>query len=165
MNGNQWARLLAYVTGLVNQELLLQNGRSSGSTRRVLRLPPGSDGRSDVLSPRGSLVKEGELQWTGFNIAGLLCLVLMVLKLKLALLWSWWRVLLPLWVVLWQNAVHIAVGFLWLTWMGCGREGDDLRIRSHHGLDRVWAKNSILLKTRVFRRPVSVARDNVNGAM
>jgi len=92
--------------------------------------------RSDVLSPRGSLVKEGELQWTGFNIAGLLCLVLMVLKLKLALLWSWWRVLLPLWVVLWQNAVHIAVGFLWLTWMGCGREGDDLRIRPHHGLDR-----------------------------
>src|SRR5260370_39735153 len=25
MNGNQWARLPAYVTGLVNQELLLQN--------------------------------------------------------------------------------------------------------------------------------------------
>jgi len=25
MNGNPWARLLAYVTGLVNQELLLQN--------------------------------------------------------------------------------------------------------------------------------------------
>src|SRR5215470_17520627 len=29
----------------------------------------------------------------------------------------------------------------------------------------VWAKNSILLKTPVFGRPVSVARDNVNGAM
>jgi len=29
----------------------------------------------------------------------------------------------------------------------------------------VWAKNSILLKTRVFGRPVSVARDNANGAM
>ena len=25
MKGNQWARLLAYVTGLVNQELLVQN--------------------------------------------------------------------------------------------------------------------------------------------
>jgi hypothetical protein len=25
MNGNPWARLLAYVTGLVNQELLLEN--------------------------------------------------------------------------------------------------------------------------------------------
>jgi hypothetical protein len=40
--------------------------------------------------------------------------------------------LLPLWVVLWHNAV----GFLWLTWMGCGREGDDLRIRQHHELDQ-----------------------------
>src|SRR5215467_3934888 len=30
-------------------------------------------------------------------------------------------------------------------------------------LDALWAKNSILLKTRVFGRPVSVARDNVNG--
>src|SRR5262245_26054609 len=90
---------------------------------------------SEVLSLRGGLVKEGELEWAGFNMAGLLCLVLMVLKLELALRWSWWRVLLPLWVVLWQNAVHIAVGFLWLTWMRCGREGDDLRIREHHGLD------------------------------
>ena len=81
-------------------------------------------------------MKEAELQWAGFNLAGLLCLVLMGLKLKLALLWSWWRVLLPLWVVLWHNAVYIAVGFLWLTWRGCGREGDDLRIRVHPGLDR-----------------------------
>jgi hypothetical protein len=29
-----------------------------------------------------SRVKEGELQWAGFNMAGLLCLVLMVLKLE-----------------------------------------------------------------------------------
>jgi hypothetical protein len=81
-------------------------------------------------------VKEGELQWAGFNVAGLLSLVLMALKLALALPWSLWRVLLPLWVVLWHNAVHIAVGFLWLTWMGSGREGDDLRIRQHHELDQ-----------------------------
>ena len=81
-------------------------------------------------------MKEGELQWAGFNVAGLLSLVLMALKLALALPWSLWRVLLPLWVVLWHNAVHIAVGFLWLTWMGSGREGDDLRIRQHHALDR-----------------------------
>ena len=71
-----------------------------------------------------------------FNMAGLLWLVLMVLKLALASRWSWWRVLLPLWVVLLHNAVYIAVGFLWLTWMGCGREDDDLRTRAHPGLDR-----------------------------
>src|SRR5215831_719822 len=36
MKGNQWARLLAYVTGLVNQELLLQN-EYLAAENRVLR--------------------------------------------------------------------------------------------------------------------------------
>jgi hypothetical protein len=69
-------------------------------------------------------------------MAGLLWLVLMVLKLALASRWSWWRVLLRLWVVLRHNGVHTGVRFLWLTWMGCNREGDDLRIRQHRALDR-----------------------------
>lgn len=36
MYGNQWARLLAYVTGLVNQELLLQN-EYLAAENRILR--------------------------------------------------------------------------------------------------------------------------------
>ena len=36
MNGNRWARLLAYVTGLVNQELLLQN-EYLAAENRILR--------------------------------------------------------------------------------------------------------------------------------
>jgi len=36
MNGNQCARLLAFVTGLVNQELLLQN-EYLGAENRILR--------------------------------------------------------------------------------------------------------------------------------
>ena len=36
MNGNQWARLLAYVTGLINQELLLQN-EYLAAENRILR--------------------------------------------------------------------------------------------------------------------------------
>src|SRR5258706_16087959 len=36
MNGNQWARLLAYVTGLVNQELLLHN-EYLAAENRILR--------------------------------------------------------------------------------------------------------------------------------
>ena len=67
-------------------------------------------------------MKQGELQWAGFNLAGLLCLVLMIMKLTLALPWSWWRVMLPLWVVLWHNGVYMAVGFIWLTWKGCGEK-------------------------------------------
>ena len=33
-NGNHWARLLAYVTGLINQELLLQNEYLAGVVSR-----------------------------------------------------------------------------------------------------------------------------------
>src|SRR5215471_16731872 len=36
MKGNQWARLLAYVTGLVNQELLLHN-EYLAAENRILR--------------------------------------------------------------------------------------------------------------------------------
>ncbi len=81
-------------------------------------------------------MQKGEIQWAGFWLAGLLCVVLAVVKLTLALPWSWWRVLLPLGVVLWHNTVYIAVGFIWLAWKGCGREGDDLRIRRRHTVDR-----------------------------
>ena len=81
-------------------------------------------------------MQKGEIQWAGFWLAGLLCVVLAVVKLALALPWSWWRVLLPLGVVLWHNTVYIAVGFIWLAWKGCGREGDDLRIRRRHTVDR-----------------------------
>ena len=79
---------------------------------------------------------KGEVQWAGFWLAGSLCMVLAVVKLALALPWSSWRVLLPLEVVLWQNTVYIAAGFIWLAWKGCGREGDDLRIRRCQRLDR-----------------------------
>ena len=81
-------------------------------------------------------MRKGDFQWAGFWLAGLLSLVLAVVKPLLASPWSWWRVLLPLWVMLWHNALYLAIGFIWLTWMGCGREGVDLRVRRHRKLDR-----------------------------
>ena len=48
-----------------------------------------------------------------FYWAGILCLLLAVLKLTIEEHWSWWRVLLPLWVVLSHNALYRAVGFVW----------------------------------------------------
>jgi hypothetical protein len=36
MKGNQWARLLAYATGLINRELLLQN-EYLAAENRILR--------------------------------------------------------------------------------------------------------------------------------
>jgi hypothetical protein len=47
MKGNQWARLMAYVTGLVNQELLLQN-EYLAAENRILLAPAGT------ASPVGS---------------------------------------------------------------------------------------------------------------
>jgi len=41
-----------------------------------------------------------QFEMMGFYWAGFLCLVLAVLKLTIEGQWSWWRVLLPFWVVL-----------------------------------------------------------------
>jgi len=37
-----------------------------------------------------------QMQATGLGLSGLLSLVLAVLKVTLAVHWSWWRVLLPI---------------------------------------------------------------------
>lgn len=81
-------------------------------------------------------MRNSEFQWVGFWLAGLLCLALTAAKLALAMPWSWWRILLPLWVVVLQNSVHVAAGFIWLTWRGSGRGGDGLTIRHSRRLDR-----------------------------
>jgi len=57
MKGNHWARLLAYATGLVNQELLLQN-EYLVAENRIMRahLPAGCACRigSDARLPRSA---------------------------------------------------------------------------------------------------------------
>ena len=56
-NTTAWARLLAYVTGLVNQELLLQNEYLAAENRILkARLQPGwrlSDGEQAALAEIG----------------------------------------------------------------------------------------------------------------
>ena len=65
MRNNQWARLLAYVTGLVNQELLLQNeyllaeNRILKSHCKTLRL---NDGERQTLAEIGKRVGRKALQ-------------------------------------------------------------------------------------------------------
>jgi len=56
----------------------------------------------------------GQIQTLGFYWAGFLSMILAVLKLTIEGHWSWWRVLLPVWVVLGHNALYVAVGFVWL---------------------------------------------------
>ena len=75
-----WARLLAFVPGLVNQELLLQNEYSAAENRIL----------------RHSMKVGQQIQTAGFYLSGFLCLALAVLKLTIEGHWSWWRVLIPL---------------------------------------------------------------------
>jgi len=77
---------------------------------------PRTIGRAaQVLSPRGGIRDRIAVPHAGIYLAGFLCLILAVLKLTMEGHWSWWRVLLPLWVLLGHNALYIAVGFVWLT--------------------------------------------------
>jgi len=73
-----------------------------------------------------------QIQLLGFYLAGFLCLVLVVLKLTIEGHCSWWRVLLPLWVVLGHNALYIVVGFIWLFFAEDGAAGEEATIRQDH---------------------------------
>ena len=73
-----------------------------------------------------------QFQMLGFYLAGFLCLAVAALKLTIEGQWSWWRVLLPLWVVLGHNALYIVVGFIWLSYANDGEAGKT-SIRQHDG--------------------------------
>jgi hypothetical protein len=90
-----------------------------------------------------------------------------VVELALALPWSWRRVLLPLGVVLWHNTVQIAVGLIWLAWKGCGREGDDLRIRRRRRVDRYQLGSPVcaaIFQDNVLRRMGGVGESVWRGS-
>src|SRR5215467_13657808 len=65
MKGNHWARLLAYATGLVNQELLLQNEYLVAENGILRALLPGlrlSDGERAALAEIGKRLGRKGLQ-------------------------------------------------------------------------------------------------------
>ena len=74
-------------------------------------------------------VGQQPIQWSGFCLAGLLCVGLAVVKLTTDGHWSWWRVLLPLWVIMGHNALYILVGLIWLSFVDHGEDEENLTIR------------------------------------
>ena len=78
---------------------------------------PGTTGRpAEILRARGSIRVSASQQFQakGFYLSGFVSLVLAVLKLTEMKQWSWWRVFLPLWVILGHNVIYLLVGFLCL---------------------------------------------------
>jgi hypothetical protein len=47
--------------------------------------------------------------------------------------WSWWRVLLPFWVVLGHNILYVAIGFVWLSFTDDDATEEEVTIRQGHG--------------------------------
>lgn len=73
-----------------------------------------------------------QIQMLGFSLAAFLCLALAVLKLTIEVHWSWWRVLLPLLVVLGHNALYVTVGFVRFFFAEYGTTGEEATIRHDH---------------------------------
>ena len=73
-----------------------------------------------------------QIQMLGFYWAGALCLALAIRKLTIEGHWSWWRVSLPIWVVLGHNALYVTVGFVWLLFVDDGAAGEEITIRQDH---------------------------------
>jgi len=72
------------------------------------------------------------IQMLGFSLAGFLCVALAVLKLTSKVHWSWWRVLLPLWLVLGHNFLYVTVGLVWIHLAEYGTKGEEATIRQDH---------------------------------
>lgn len=67
---------------------------------------------------------------TGFWIAGLLSVVLAVLKLTVVANWSWWRVLLPLLAFLGHNALYLLTSLICFHWLN-DNEADSISTDEH----------------------------------
>jgi hypothetical protein len=65
-----------------------------------------------------------QIQTTGFYVSGFLSLALAMVKLTAIVNWSWWRVMLPLGVLLGHNAAYVLVGFICLFFVRHG-EGEE----------------------------------------
>jgi len=65
----------------------------------------------------------------GILLAGISLPGLTVLKLTIEWHWSWWRVFLPLWLVLGHNALYITVGFVWLFFADDGTAEEEVTLR------------------------------------
>jgi hypothetical protein len=64
-----------------------------------------------------------EIQTAGLASAGLYCLILAAWKLATGVDWSWWRVLLPLWLLVAHNL--LAAGLQLLYWRQVIARGED----------------------------------------
>jgi hypothetical protein len=104
-----------------------------------------------------------QFQMLGFCLAGFFCLLLAVLKLTKEGHWSWWRVLLSLWVVLGHNALYIAVGFVRLLFADDGAAGEEATVRHDKRPVRLPAGGHVVFSPTTCSTNRGNWRDHVAG--
>ena len=57
-----------------------------------------------------------EISFCGICVLGALILIMVIIKLTEVTSGSWWRVLLPIGILVGFNVMYIVVGFIYLTW-------------------------------------------------
>ena len=58
---------------------------------------------------------ESGISFTGLYICGVISLIMLVLKLSVIDTWSWWRVILPVGLIVGFNVTNMVVAFIYLT--------------------------------------------------
>jgi len=88
------------------------------------------------------VITGNQIRLQGFRLAALLCLILAVLKLTVMVHWSWWRVLLPLWVLASHNVGYVLIGFLCLSLVSRGEDVEDEEVPTTVEDSRLLAYNA-----------------------
>src|SRR5262249_16558769 len=98
---------------------------------------------------------EHSVQTAGFWIFGFLSVVLAVLKLTLAVYWSWWRGMLPLLAFLGHNALYVLAGLLCFRWLK--HEGEESTTAEKHSREG-YNIAALLFFFLFFGQPVATCR-------
>lgn len=77
---------------------------------------------------------ESGIRFTGLFICGAVSLVMLILKLSVMDTWSWWRVLLPIGLIVGYNVINIIVAFTYLSFAHIPErpDGDEAEILEPH---------------------------------
>ena len=80
---------------------------------------------------------ESGISLTGLYICGAISFVMLVLKLSVIDTWSWWRVILPLGLIVGFNVTNIVVAFIYLSFAHIPErpDGDEADVLEPHTIN------------------------------
>ena len=80
---------------------------------------------------------ESGISLSGLYICGVISLVMLVLKLSVIETWSWWRVILPVGLIVGFNVTNMVVAFIYLSFAHIPErpDGDEAEVLAPHEIN------------------------------